>query len=594
MYLEELTIKNFRTIRDLTLNFNKGLNILLGENNTGKSAVIDALRLCLTYGDQRRDMYIRKTDFHIDKRNAESEIYPIEFHLQFCIEDPIEAGWFNDLLVINGEGTQVLQIHFKYTIEKRNRLEKIRWRVWGGENEGQQITPQLMDYIYSVYLGALRNASNSLKPTRGNRLGQLYANLVSDKDGNPIDEDKQNELASKLISAFSEDEEWVDLIELGKEKVNEHLSETSLGGKEQSVEIDFFPLDFKRIVDNLRMQLPIYDDEKIGGDLTKQKFFDIFQNGLGYNNLIYIATVLGDLINRRNVEPESYIALLVEEPEAHLHPQLQDILFNYLNKLDGNGIQLFVTSHSPTITAKADINTIMVLQNQNNTVYSLPLRNIDLSKNNKNYLSKFLDVTKSQLFFANGVMLVEGISEALLITEFSRLLGPEFDMEKKGVEIVNVNGIAFEHFAKLFNSDNEEKRLNIRSAILTDDDKKNGDISSRARKAKKLDGGMLKVELADITFEYELFITSERNREILYEIFKEMHPKAAERISKGESIEEYGHNFLKSVENNKAKSKLSHGLLMELISDAEKRKNFVVPNYISDAIKWVVNGDEHV
>src|SRR5699024_11441202 len=129
-----------------------------------------------------------------------------------------------------------------------------------------------------------------------------------------------------------------------------------------------------------------------------------------------------------------YIALLDEEPEAHLHPQLQYILFNYLNKLDGNVIQLFVTSHSPTITAKADINTIMVLQNQNNTVYSLPLRNIDLSKNNKNYLSKFLDVSRSQLFFANGVMLVEGISEALLITEFSSLLGPEFVMEKKGVE----------------------------------------------------------------------------------------------------------------------------------------------------------------
>lgn len=595
MYLEKFNIKNFRSIHDLTLKFNNGLNILIGENNTGKSTIIDALRHGLTYGDQRKEVFIKKSDFYVDRKDIESDTPEIEFHLTFKIENTYETGWFNDLLIQHEDGTQELQLHFRYYIEDKSGLEKIRYRVWGGEKEGQQITPEVLDLIYSVYLGALRDAGQSLKPTRGNRLGQLYSNLSVDKDGNNIDEMKRKELSSKLVAAFSHDEEWVNLIKLGEEKVNEHLLETSFNGKEQSVEIDFFPLDFRRIVDNLRMQIPMFNDEILQGDKSKQKYFDIFQNGLGYNNLIYTATVLGDLKNKREIEPEAYIALLIEEPEAHLHPQLQSILFNYLNKLNGTGIQLFVSSHSPTITAKADLDSVIVLQNQNNNVYALSLSESNLSCINKKYLSKFLDVTKSQLFFANGVILVEGISEALLMVQFSKMIAEDgrYDIEKKGIELVNINGVAFEHFGNLFNSAEENKRLNIRSVILTDDDQNDEteEISSRAQKALDLKNGLLKVMLANITFEYELFIASEKNSEILLDIFKEMHPIAAERIKRGTSLGGFGKNFLEKVIKNKAKSELAHRLVLELINDQKKRSQFVVPEYIQRAIKWVVNGE---
>lgn len=217
-----------------------------------------------------------------------------------------------------------------------------------------------------MHLGALRDAVHGLKPIRGNRLGQLFLNLIEDKNGNPINKDKREELSNKLLSALKEDTDWINLIELGKEKVNEHLKETSINGKMQSVEIDFFPLEYQRIVDNLRIQIPVFSKQLLQGEESKQSYFDISQNGLGYNNLIFIATVLGDLNNRRQIEPESYTALLIEEPEAHLHPQLQNILFNYLNKLKSKGIQIFVSSHSPTITAKADLNSLLVLHEYNN------------------------------------------------------------------------------------------------------------------------------------------------------------------------------------------------------------------------------------
>lgn len=581
MFLKKIAIENFRGIKSLTLELNKGLNILIGENNSGKTAVMDALRLCFSYGNQRRDIYISTSDFHIDKTDLDANLKDIEFHLFFEIENPEEAGIFIDLVSIN-EKQQELQLHFRYYLDKKKGVEKVRYKVWGGDNEGQTITPEVLDLFYFVYLGALRNAVQKLRPIRGNKLGELYSNIETD-------ETKQEKLSSKVHNVLSEDDDWTTLIEDGKEKVNDHLKETSLVGKQQNVEIDFLPFEFRKILDNLRIQIPVYNDDIIINK-SKQKYFEISQNGLGYNNLIYTATVLGDLNRKRELDNETYIALLIEEPEAHLHPQLQDIFFNYLSKLNRIGFQIFISSHSPTITAKADLDSLIVLQNQGDKIYSWSIKNSMLNDDNKKYLQKFLDVTKSQLFFANGVILVEGISEALLMPIFSKMVGEEYDIEGNGIEIVNINGVAFEHFGKLFNADEGAKGLNCRCAILTDDDRNNQEeISSRAKNAKDLESGLLRVELAEKTFEYELFMSG-NNKDILLNIFREMHPIAEKNIEKGQTEKEYAVNFVEKVGSNKAKSKLAHILAIKLEDDTELRENFTIPPYIERAIKWVVKG----
>jgi len=118
MYLEKFTIKNFRGIENITLNFNKGLNILIGENNAGKTAILDALRLCLSYGNQRREIYISSSDFHIDRNTLCDTLNDIEFHLHFHIDIPEETGWFNDLLSVQENGNQDLQLHFRYYLDE--------------------------------------------------------------------------------------------------------------------------------------------------------------------------------------------------------------------------------------------------------------------------------------------------------------------------------------------------------------------------------------------------------------------------------------------------------------------------------------------
>ena len=583
MFLKKFNIKSYRCIKDASIDFNKGVNILIGENNSGKTAVLNALRICLSYGKQWRDIWVSVNDFHLDKNDPDAEIEDIEFHLFFEIENAVETGIYNDFLSVGDGGKQELQLHFRYYIDERSGVKKVRYNVWGGDNEGQSITPDVLDLIYFIHLDALRDAVHHLRPVRGNRLGELYSKIVTD-------EKRQEFLSGKVRNVLNGDTDWNTLIDQGKSKVNEHLKETTITGKEQNVEIDFLPYEFRRIVDNLRIQTPVYNEDIIeNGD--KQRYFELHQNGLGYNNLIYIATVLGDLKRQKELESDSYVALLIEEPEAHLHPQLQNIFFNYLNKLNEIGFQIFVSSHSPTITAKADLDSLIVLQEQGNEITSLAIKKSNLGDLNKKYLKKFLDVTKCQLFFSNGVILVEGISEALLIPVFSEIIGSDYSIEKKGIELVNLNGVAFEHFGKLFNPDAPNSRLNCRCAILTDDDRtEGGDISSRAAKAKELENGQLRVALAEKTFEIELFKAG-NNKDILLEIFGEMHPTAAGRIEEGASIDDYANSFLEKINSNKAKSELAHCLAIRLESDAGLRNEFTVPDYIKSAIKWVVKGE---
>jgi putative ATP-dependent endonuclease of OLD family len=583
MFLRKLEIKNYRCIKNVSIEFNKGVNILIGENNSGKTAVLDALRVCLSYGRQQRDIWISESDFHLDKNNPEAAKGDIEFHLYFEIENEVETGIYHDLYSVGEHDKQELQIHFRYYIDERNGLKRVRYSVWGGDKEGQQITPDVLDLIYFIHLDALRDAAHYLRPVRGNRLGELYLKIVTD-------EKMQDTLSGKVRKVLSDDKEWNELIKQGKDKVNEHLKETTISGKEQNVKIDFLPYEFERIVDNLRIQTPVYNENVLGSE-DNQKYFELRQNGLGYNNLIYIATVLGDLKRQKELEGEAYIALLIEEPEAHLHPQLQNIFFDYINKLNQVGFQIFVSSHSPTITAKANLDSLIVLQEQSSEISSLSIKNSNLDESNKKYLRKFLDVTKCQLFFANGVILVEGISEALLLPIFSKIVGVDYNIEKKGIEIVNVNGVAFDHFGKLFNSEDASRRLNCRCAILTDDDRKeDGRISSRAAKAKEIERGLLKVLLAEKTFEIELFKAG-NNKDVLLNIFREIHPNAVDNIEEGGSIEEHADKFLEKVNSNKAKTELSYRLAVKLESDVDLRNAFTVPNYIKDAIKWVVKGE---
>src|SRR5690606_31968744 len=137
--------------------------------------------------------------------------------------------------------------------------------------------------------------------------------------------------------------------------------------------------------------------------------FELHQNGLGYNNLLFMSAVLGDMsLNKSGIHLNLFT---IEEPEAHLHPQLQELIHSFFDRKHRNSsseIQVIYTSHSPTLVSRIGINSINLLFEDRYNIRCYPLASANLEETDQNYLEKFLDVTKSQMFFAKGILFVEG------------------------------------------------------------------------------------------------------------------------------------------------------------------------------------------
>lgn len=483
MYLHKFRIKRFRSIKEMDITFNKGINIIIGENNSGKSSIIDALRICLSFGKQWRDIGIRNDeDFHVDITNVDAGYEPIEFDLTFEIESAEDRALFASLIWQDpaNPNYQNLQMHFRYEIaENASGVKRLKWKSWGGGMEGQSIDSNEAQLLYYTYLAPLRNAEQELKPySKENKISSLFRDLtkyqvtneIGDIISKNLDADAKKLLAAKLDEVVNQ-EDWMGIIETGTKFVNEHLDKADIRRKGSSIHLRLSEYKYDNIVKGIVTRKPVFEAAQLAdGNEGKQRYFDVSQNGLGENNLIFADAVLGDLKNRRAEKKEHYYSLLIEEPEAHLHPQKQATFFQYLNTLRDWGTQIFITSHSPTLTAKSDLDNIIVIQQQRER-HPFTIKNSELSKDNKSHLRKFLDVTKSQLFFSNGTILVEGISEALLLPSFANIIGDQYDLNRNGIEVVNINGVAFEPFAKLYNSADVTKRLGSRCCIITDDDR---------------------------------------------------------------------------------------------------------------------------
>ncbi|MFO8067360.1 MAG: AAA family ATPase, partial [Bacteroidales bacterium] len=489
---------------------------------------------------------------------------------------------------------QKIQMHFRYRLEKNTKGRRVlRWSIWGGDNEGQHIPPEMAQEIFFTYLAPLRDAEQELRPyIRGNKFTSLFREMTKYylQNGNgstekELTDEHREELAQKLEEVVN-DKEWQGLIKTGENYVNEHLKKADINKKEIQVNLRLQEYKYENIVKGILSQKPVYDENLIQDQPTKQRYFNVNQNGLGENNLIYAAAVLGDIENRRNEGKEHYYALLIEESEAHLHPQKQNTFFSYLNELTGFNVQLFITSHSPTITAKSDLDNLIILQRQNNNISSFSLANSELDNKEKKYLKRFLDVTKSQLFFSNGTVLVEGISEALLLPVFSKILGAEYDLNKNGIEIVNINGIGFKPFSKLYNSKRESKRLPSKCVLITDGDEHryNGNLSDRASNVKRDKYGNLEVKIAKNTFEYELMIQSQQNADLIKEVYETIHSQT--KLKEGDDLEERALELLEKLDSFSDKAILAQELAYKI--DKENQP-FDVPDYIEEGIKWVIN-----
>jgi len=245
--------------------------------------------------------------------------------------------------------------------------------------------------------------------------------------------------------------------------------------------------------------------ERLALDLVETKA------GLGSYNRLYIATEL--LLLRR----ENYTGLklgLIEEIEAHLHPQAQLRLIEYLQReiSEETDVQLIITSHSPNLSSKVNLENLILCKNDN--AFSMDSSSTELEKGDYLYLQRFLDVTKANLFFAQGVILVEGDAENILMPTIAEIIGKP--LSKYGVSIVNVNSTAFLRYSRIFQrKEVAEGEMGITVAVVTDNDIEpdsglNGNEINTKREEKKAryNGQGVKTFISPVwTLEYDICLS---------------------------------------------------------------------------------------
>mgnify|MGYP004472906251 FL=1 len=622
MYISELIINGYRNCGEKSrLSFNAGLNILVGENASGKSTIIDALRMILRDPEQP---YISEDDFYksfignVQKRNIQIDV---------TLRDLSQEEKVTFLSWCNAEFDAELHMEVE---SKPNPKGYFKKSIWGGKSKASAFEEDTFDFINVIYLPALRNAEEKLTNGRKSRLALLLKHQYKN-------EARQNELVTAFNnfnkSVIKNKDNKFNEIAKARGDINTAMEKSMGNVFGQSVNLQFTENSFSSILQSIKM---VFFPNM--GEMDDEKFRDVAINSLGYNNLLYIATVFAELEAMNN---NLFTVLLIEEPEAHLHPQIQSKLIKYLQKLSNEkkNLQIILTTHSAVLASSVSVDAIIHVTGTETGITVKKLSDFGLDDSIKNYLNRWMDITKSTLLFSKGVILVEGICEAMLLPAFAPIVLRKYNkehqrklpctLEEAGVTVVNINGINFKYFYPLFcDTDWNEERLPIWCSGITDRDPlpdvekdDEGKIVKKEEKypvkGEKIVGGNAAIDLADDinstqrarlyvaplkTFEYDLAMSG--NISIMAEVLEEKWPKdggekgvknqCKQIINKNnvyidkEEMREDAKFIYKHVDCDEVGKGIFSQALLEKI---EEKNILVVPEYIKKAIIWACGGD---
>lgn len=503
MYIKEINILNFRSFKEALIPFHEGVNVIIGHNNTGKSNLLRAMGLVLGYSNGHRlgtsDLFY-ETDVEelqrqspriqitlVLRRSADENLYSADMALfanmmtdpalseeaelryEFKLDDSQEQNYKAD--VANAITAKEI---WKIIEQDYIRLYKSS-RSGGNQAAGININ-EALGQIDFQFLDAIRDVSHDLYAGYNPLLRDVLNFFIDYSVKNDVTktEDEIKEQLKALRDDFVQQSRPLmqtlqDRLQDGKNVFLKYALDT--GATFNGAEPDF---DGTVTENEMFSVLRMFIKYAVGIEVPAT------YNGLGYNNLIYMSLLLAKMqadgniaYMKRNAKVLSFLA--VEECEAHLHPAMQYKFLKFLqdNNLNRHVRQIFMTSHSTQIASAVKLDDLICLTSpalgQINVGYPRAIYKEESSNDmvSKQYVQRFLDATKADMFFANRLIFVEGIAEELLLPVFARYLNKNLTDEH--VLVVNMGGRYFNHFLKLFDTKNPYT-INKKIVCLTDID----------------------------------------------------------------------------------------------------------------------------
>lgn len=442
MYILKIEIVNFRVFENFSLSLNEGLNVLVGENDSGKTSLIDAIRYVLGTNSNDRT-FIKEEDFHDECNELSIQITfaNVEAHAHRFVEHLSHEEYKDN------EGNDKLRsvLHIQLSAHKtgaeRRGYPYIKTELKSGvDGNGLSIEGEVREFLSATYLKPLRDAETELSSGRASRLSQILNSSNEVRDG-----------MDAILSIIADANEALLADDSALKKAAENIQSNYLhklifnqDRESLGAFIDIAGVrseDLGALPNNAKLRHLRSVLEGLSLALTK----DRRMHGLGYHNLLFMGAEL--LLLEQEAKNE-FPLLLIEEPEAHLHPQLQMKLLQFTKlKVSESGVQCILSTHSPNISANADPSEIIMLSG--GKAFPFSEHETELTGDDYRYLQKFLDATKANVFSAKGILFVEGDGENILLPEIARLLGRP--LENYGVSVVKYdNSGSWKRFARLF------------------------------------------------------------------------------------------------------------------------------------------------